>query len=393
MIKRIDSMEGAVEGLRVVEIGQWIAAPYCCAILADLGADVIKIERPGRGDDQRHSPPFARGQSALFSQVNRNKRSVTLDLTSADGVASCKQLARVADVVIDNYRSGSLNRLGITYEALSKENPRLIYCAISGFGQSGPLSERAGMDLIAQSMSGLADLNADETGQPKKVPMAVADIPTGLYATIGILAALAARERTGKGQFIDVSLLESTLSLMPIETSIVALTGQNPRRYRERGFGNASPYQMFPTGDGWIALAAASQPLWESLCRVLDRGDLAEDGRFSSSRVRIQNSVELERILGDVFKTNSTGHWLDVLDRARIPAGPVLTTSEILAHPHMADRGFLVDVPGATAGLEKVAPAPIHFSGNPTRVRRGAPELGEHTEEVLAGMTGNRWPA
>lgn len=386
-------MVGAVEGLRVLEIGQWIAAPYCAAVLADLGADVIKVERPGRGDDQRHSPPFARGQSALFSQVNRNKRSVTLDLSTEEGVAACKTLAGLADIVIDNYRHGSLRRLGITYESLSAANAGLIYCAISGFGQSGALSERAGMDMIAQSMSGLADLNADENGQPRRLPMAVADISTGLYATIGILAALAARGRTGRGQFVDVSLLESTLSLMPIETSICTLTGQNPRRYRERGFGNASPYQIFPTQDGWLALAAASQPLWESLCRVIGCQDLPATERFASSADRIRNAAELEVILSDIFRTRPLSHWLDVLGAARIPAGPVMTTAEILSHPHMSARELVVEPAGAGAGLDKVVAAPIGLSSTPVSVRRGSPELGEHSQAVLAAVASNAWPA
>ncbi len=386
-------MIGAIEGLKVLEIGQWIAAPYCAAILADLGADVVKLERPGRGDDQRHSPPFARGQSALFSQVNRNKRSVSIDLASPDGAEACRKLAANADVVIDNYRLGALQRLGLTYDSVSHANPKLIWCAITGFGGSGSLKERAGMDMIAQAASGLADLNTDDTGQPRRLPMAVADISTGLYAAIGILAALAARQKTGRGQLIDVSLLESTLSLMPIETSICLLTGRNPNKYRERGFGNASPYQIFQTADGWLALAAASQPLWEDLCQVLEASALRDDPRFATSADRIGNAAALEQALGGIFQRRPTDEWLKVLDAARIPAGPVMTTQGILSHAHIRDRGLLASTTASPSGLETVVSTPIRLSDTPVEVRRGSPNLGEHTVEVLAAARNNSWPA
>lgn len=386
-------MAGALVGLKVLEIGQWIAGPYCGMVLSDLGADVIKIERPGRGDDQRHSPPFVDGESSLFRQVNRNKRSVALDLTTKAGMETCIRLASEADVVIDNFRSGTLARYGLDAAELTARHPRLIYCAISGFGRSGELSTRSGMDLIAQAASGIISLNVDETGRPSKIPMAVADISTGLYAVIGILAALASREKSGVGQILDLSLLESLLSMMPSETANCLSTGRDPLPYTRRGSRNAAPYQVLRTKDGWIAIAAAAQPLWERLCRIIGCTSLLDDARFSSNATRIENSVVLEELLETLLVQRCSAEWLSEFDKAGIPASEVLSMSEILTHPHLAARGLIATPNTPAATSSSAVMTPISFSQTPVRFASAAPLLGEHTADVLAELVVPGWPA
>lgn len=386
-------MVGALDGLKVLEIGQWVAAPYCAAILGDLGADVIKIERPGGGDDQRLSPPLAAGQSALFNQMNRNKRSVTLDLDSEAGRADCLALAAAADVVISNFRPGTIAKLGLSYEAVAARNPRVIYALITGFGIEGPLAHRAGMDLIAQAMSGMMLLTATPEGRPGRVPMAAADISTGLYATIGILAAITAREKSGRGQMVDFALLDSMLAMMPMETAGYFATGANPPRYHLRKTANAAPYNVFATADGYITVVAAAQPLWESLCRVIGREDLNQDPRFSSSGARINHVKELEAILIPIFQAEPSEIWLAKLDAARVPTSPVLELEEILTHPHFAARNTAVTPPEGATAVQKVIPAPIRMADTPVRVHRAAPAAGEDTEAALAHLhAGKGWP-
>ena len=385
-------MPGALDGLKVLEIGQWVAAPYCAAILADLGADVIKIERPGGGDDQRLSPPLAAGQSALFNQMNRNKRSVTLDLDSAAGRADCLALANAADVVISNFRPGTIARLGLGYDVVAASNPRVIYALITGFGIEGPLADRAGMDLIAQAMSGMMLLTAAPDGRPGRVPMAAADISTGLYATIGILAAIAAREKTGRGQQVDFALLDSMLAMMPMETAGYFATGKNPPRYHRRETANAAPYNVFATSDGYITVVAAAQPLWEALCRVINRTDLNDDPRFASSGARIGHVKELEAVLAPIFAGDSSESWLRRLDAARIPTSPVLELEQILNHPHLAARNTSVAPPAGFSAQQRVIPAPIRMAATPVRVHRAAPAAGEDTEAALAHLhAGKGW--
>ena len=387
-------MTGAIAGLKVLEVGQWVAAPYCTAILADLGADVIKVERPGRGDDQRLSPPYAAGQSALFNQMNRNKRSVVLDLDSAEGRAVCVDLAVAADVVVSNFRPGTIDRLGLGYAALAARNPRLVYTLITGFGTAGPLAERAGMDLIAQAMSGMMLLAASPEGRPGRVPMAAADISTGLYATIGILAALAARERTGRGQVVDLALLDSMLAMMPMETGGYFATGRNPPRYHRRETANAAPYNVFATADGFVTVVAAAQPLWEALCRVIGREDLNADPRFCGSGERIRHVKELEAVLAPIFQADTSANWLARMDAARIPCSPVLELEEILTHPHLAARATHVEPPQGPARAQRVVAAPIRMSDTPVHVHRSAPSHGQDTDAVLAKLrAGATWPA
>ena len=342
-------MTAALTGLKILEIGQWVAAPYCTAVLADLGADVIKVERPGSGDDQRLSPPYAAGQSALFNQMNRNKRSLTLELDTAEGRAICLDLAAAADVVVSNFRPGTIEKLGLGYEAVSSRNPRVIYALITGFGIEGSLADRAGMDLIAQAMSGMMLLTANPEGRPGRVPMAAA----GYFAS-----------------------------------------GQNPPRYHLRKTANAAPYNVFQTGDGWVTVVAAAQPLWESLCRVIGREDLNHDPRFSSSGSRIQNVLALEAVLTPIFLADTSANWLARMDAARIPCSPVMELEEILNHPHLAARNTHVAPPDGPATVQRVVVAPIRMSDTPVSIHRSAPALGQDTAAILAQLESSKeWPA
>ncbi|MSO65607.1 MAG: CoA transferase [Alphaproteobacteria bacterium] len=388
------TVRGALAGIKVVEMGQWVAAPYCTALLADMGADVIKVEKPGVGDDQRHSPPFVGDEGALFMQINRNKRSVVLDLATPEGGALCRQLTQGADVLVSNFRSGTMERLGFAYTALAATNPRLIYCVISGFGLTGSLRHRAGMDLIAQAMSGIALLNASETGQPRIVPLAVADISTGVFAALAILAALLARAQTSQGQVVDLSLIESMLSMMPMQTATYFATGADPLRFGSPGIGNAAPYQIFPTRNGWMAIAAAAQHLWESLCSVLGCTDILADPRFQSNASRIAHNRELAEALNRILVTQDTQHWIERMDQAKIPASPVLALSEILEHGHLLTRGTVWKSPEPAASQRGAVLAPIQFSATPISLKRPAPRLGQDTDKIVAALKAQApWPA
>lgn len=381
----------ALAGLRVVEFGQWIAAPCSAAILADLGADVIKVEKPRGGDDQRHSPPFVEGESALFMQMNRNKRAITLDLQSAQDHARALRLASHADVVLNNFRAGSLESHGLGYEDLRRVNPSVIYCAISGFGREGPLAGRAGMDLIAQAASGVMVMNRDDTGRPQRIPIAIADLATGLYATIGILAAVSARQRTGQGQFLDLALLDSLLAMLPYETASFLGTGQAPDRYRKVGSGNAAPYQVFATQDGWLVIVAVAQHLWVRLCEELERPDLLSDPRFATNASRIEHSVALEGELEKTLRLRTTAEWMRRLEARSIPCSEVLTLADILTHEHVRARRFVAG--GEGTGLPSTVVMPMQFSATPPALHRPAPLPGEHTDEVLGRLDAeDGWP-
>ncbi len=388
------TQRSALAGLKVLELGQWVAGPYCTALLGDLGADVIKIEKPHIGDDQRHSPPFIDGECALFMQINRNKRSLVLDLSLPEDRARCKTLALSADVVVDNLRPGVLKKMGLAYADLAPDNPRLVYCAVSGFGATGELAARAGMDLIAQAMSGVMMLNKSDEGRPQRLPIALADLSTAMHATIGILAALQARHSSGRGQFIDLSLLDGLLSIMPLEISAYLATGAEPPRYDMRISRNAVPYQVFPTQDGWIAWVAGSDALWQRSCDVLGCAHLAHDERFNTNGARVLNGRELEALLEQIFLTQSTAHWLEKADRERIPVSPVFTLPDIMEHPHLAQRETLMSLQKDGRPAQRAVLSPLKMDSTPVRFTKLSPRLGEHTQDILAKLQDSGgWPA
>lgn len=370
-------MTSALQGLRVVELGQWIAAPYCTSLLADFGAEVVKVEKPG-GDDQRRSgPPTPQGDSAFFSVLNRNKRSVVLDFAVPQDCEACLRLIESADIVVENYRPGVLSRFGLDYEALSARYPRLIYCSISGFGQTGPMRAEGGFDLVAQAMSGLASICGRIDGPPEKMPIPLVDVSTGLFATIGVLTALQARHATGRGQLVDISLMESALSLAPLDIGHVLATGANPPRLGDASR-NAAPYQIFPTKDSAIALGAASQHLWERTCQLIGRSDLLQDARFATNLLRMEHIRELAPEISAALRLETTAHWLQAFKEVGVPVGPVLGFCEALNMPQLQERQLVRRPESPDNGDFPSLVAPVRLTDTPARLRIGAPRLGQH---------------
>lgn len=372
----------ALSHLKVLDLTSNLSGPYCAMILADQGADVIKIERPEVGDDMRLTPPFIGGESAPFMTANRNKRSVILDLKTKEGLADFERLAADADILIENFKPGTAERIGIGYEAMRTLNPRLIYCSISGFGQTGPYASRGGFDLISQAMTGLAAVCGPEDGPPHRLPIPVTDICAGMNGAIGILTALAAREKTGRGQQVDVSLYETGIALGFYEGAAYFATGETPEKLGQRHRGSA-PYQIFATADGHIAIGAAAQRFWSLTCKVIGCEELVEDPRFVSKADRVRNNRELVAIMEKRLAGKTTQEWFDLLDAAGIPAGPVMNHKQMYDDPQAIARGMAVEVDHPSAGKSRVIGVPIKLSETPGGVRRPAPRHGEHTDEIL----------
>ncbi len=380
-----NSAAGPLAGLRVLELANFMAGPFCGLILADLGADVIKVEPPGTGDLTRQTPPFQNGESAGFLALNRNKRSLTLNLKHPTGRDLFLRLVETADVLIENFRPGTMADLGLDYPTLAARNPRLVYCAISGFGQTGPERDRPGLDLIVQAMSGLMSLTGEPDRPPVKIGVPLADLTTALFAANGIQAALRARDRLGVGQYLDLSLFESALALAVWETSSYFATGQVPHRLGT-AHRNGAPYQAFPTADGFITIGAPSQRLFERLCAALDLPDLLTDPRFATPADRKANEQPLAEIISARTRREPSAVLLDRLQRAGVPAGPIWTIAEALASPQVAARGLIWETEHPSAGPVRLVGSPLHLSQTPATLRRPAPRLGEHTAEVLGAL-------
>lgn len=378
------SAAGPLAGLKVIELCHVMAGPVCGLMLADMGAEVIKVEKMPDGDDTRRmAPPRIEDQSAAFMMMNRNKRGIAVDLKNEDGRNVLHRLLAGADIVTENYRRGTLERLGLGYEALRKDNPRLIYCAISGFGRSGPYADRGGFDLIAQGMSGLMSITGEGPGRPPvKVGAPVTDITAGILAAMGVLGALHARSRTGEGQMVDTSLFEAGIVQTYWQSAIALATGIAPGPLGSAHPLNA-PYEAFETADGWITIGAANQASWLRLIEVLKRQDLTEDPRFQENAGRIQNREALARALAAEFKSRGSAEWLAVLECAKVPAGPVFDILEMQSDPQTIAREMVVETAHTSLGPVKTLGAPVKFSATPAAVRRGAPFFGEHTREVL----------
>jgi len=375
---------GPLAGIKVIELCHVMAGPACGVMLADMGAEVIKVEKiPGGDDTRRTVPPEVGDEAASFLMMNRNKRGIAVDLKTEDGKRVVRRLLKDADVVTENYRRGAMERMGLGYEALKAENPRLIYCAISGFGRSGPYADRGGFDLIAQGMSGLMSITGEGPGRPPvKVGSPVTDITAGILAAMGILAALHARGRTGEGQMVDTSLFEAGIALTYWQSAIALATGVAPGPMGSAHPLNA-PYEAFETSDGWITLGAANQATWLRLVELLGQPQLARDARFAESSGRIQNRIALAETLAPEFRKRSSAEWLAALERAKIPAGPVLDILQMQADPQTLARDMVVEAEHSKLGPVKTLGAPVKFSATPGGVRRGAPVFGEHTREVL----------
>ncbi len=372
-------------GVRVLELANFMAGPYCAMLLADLGADVIKIENPDGGDHSRATPPFLDGQSAGFLALNRNKRSLALNLKHPEGRGIFLKLADRADVVIENFRPGTTRDLGIDYETLSARNPRLVYCAVSGFGQTGPYSHRPGLDLIIQGMSGLMSITGEPGRPPVKVGVPVADLTAALFAANAIQAALLARERTGLGQYIDISLLEAAVALEVWETASFFATGEVPGPLGSAHRVSA-PYQAFKTADGYITIGATTVRHWTIFCQVLGLEHLEKDPRFATLAARKANEKVLAELIEAVTQTQTSEYWYRRFEEAGIPCGIINTIDRVAADEHLQARGFIVDLPHPTLGRVRATGSPIHFSRTPVRLGRAGPLLGEHNAEVLGEL-------
>ncbi len=382
----MDVPKGPLDGVRVIELAHIMAGPVCGLMLADLGADVIKVEKPEGDDSRRFLPPDVNGESAAFMMLNRNKRSIVLDLKGEQDREIIRRLLRDADVVIENYRRGTMERLGLGYDVLSADNPGLIYCEISGFGRSGPYADRGGFDLIAQGMSGLMSITGEAPDRPPvKVGAPVTDITAGILAALGVCAAYARRLQTGEGQRVDTSLFEAGIVHTYWQSAIALATGISPGPMGSAHPLNA-PYQAFATADGWINVGAANQRNWERMARAIGAPELTDDPRFSSNRLRMENLAALVERLTLVFRSRPTAEWLTVLEAAEVPAGPVLSIGAMHGDPQALARDMVVEVEHPVAGATKAIGLPLKFSETPGAIRRPAPLLGEHTAEVLAEL-------
>jgi crotonobetainyl-CoA:carnitine CoA-transferase CaiB-like acyl-CoA transferase len=376
---------GPLSGVKVIELAHIMAGPTCGLMLADMGADVIKVEKvPGGDDSRRFLPPDIDGESAAFMMMNRNKRGIAVNLKEDGGKEVLKRLLKTADVVIENYRIDTMDRLGLGYDDLKKENPGLIYCAISGFGRTGPYAERGGFDLIAQGMSGLMSITGEGPGRPPvKMGAPITDITAGILAAMAVSAAYVHKLKTGEGQKIDTSLFEAGIVHTYWQSAIGLATGTAPGPLGSAHPLNG-PYQAFQTADGWLTLGAANQKNWLRLLEVLDAPEIADDPRFRENSDRMTHLKELESLLNEIFIRHSTEDWVSRLEAAGVPAGPVLNVNQMHEDPHALARDMIVEVPHSRLGLVKTIGLPVKFSATPGKVATGAPVYGQHSREVLA---------
>ena len=375
----------ALAGIRVLELGNFMAGPFCGMLLGDLGADVIKVENPKGGDFTRSAAPFVDGESAGFLAVNRNKRSIAIDLKAERGREIFLELVRRSDIVVENLRPGTLDDLGIGYAVLDQVNPRIIFSSASGFGQTGPYKDRAALDLIVQGMSGLMSITGEEGRPPVKVGVPISDLSAAIFGAYAILAALRVRDREGVGQQIDVSLLESAIALEAWETSSYLATGDVPRPLGSAHRVNA-PYQAFRTADGHVTIGATTPGNWHAFCASLGLESLEHDARFAKVHDRRRNYKDLAEIIENVTVTRSSEHWYKGLEQAGVPCGVLYTVDQVLADEHVRARGVVREVDHAKIGKVRVTGSPVRFSRTPVRVERAGPMLGEHTREILGEL-------
>jgi len=379
-----EELSGPLKGMRVIELAHIMAGPVCGLMLADMGADVVKVEKIGTGDDSRRFlPPAIEGESAAYMMMNRNKRGIALNLKHDDGKAVLIRLLQDADVVIENYRHDTMARLGLDYETLKRINPGLIYCEISGFGRTGPYKERGGFDLIAQGMSGLMSITGEAAGRsPVKIGPPITDITAGILGAMGVSAAYASKLQTGLGQRVDTSLFEAGITHTFWQSAIAFATGVAPEPMGSAHPLNA-PYQSIATNDGWVNVGAANQANWIGMLKVIDAEHLGDDARFATNIDRMAHRTELIEELESVFTTRSTDAWVQLLNDAGIPAGPILDVVQMHEDEQVISREMVTEVEHAKAGTVKTLGAPVKFHGTPGGVKRAAPVLGQHSAEVL----------
>jgi crotonobetainyl-CoA:carnitine CoA-transferase CaiB-like acyl-CoA transferase len=383
---------GPLRGLRVFDLTRVLAGPTCVQMLGDLGAEVIKIEKPGSGDDTRgFAPPFMPGsrESAYFVGVNRNKQSVTLDISQPEGQAIAKTLLSHCDILVENFKVGALAKYGLGYEQLRGEFPGLIYCSITGFGQTGPYAPRPGYDSLIQAMGGVMSLTGEPDGLPQKVGVPVGDLFAGLYGCIGILAALRHKERTGQGQQIDIGMLDTSVAWLANQGMNYLATGENPARLGNQ-HPNIVPYQVFPTADGHVVLSVGNDPTFRRFCVNFDLPDLPDDPRFATNAARVENRQLVTDTLTPVLQKHPTAWWVERLESLKIGCGPINKLSDVFSDPQVLARGMVLDLPhaGCESGQIRVIANPVRLSETPVDYRRSPPLLGADTDNVLGGLLG-----
>jgi formyl-CoA transferase len=392
-------MSGPLSHIRVLDLSRVLAGPWAGQNLADLGAEVIKVERPGKGDDSRgYAPPFLKdpqgrdtGESAYFCAANRGKKSITVNLARPEGQRIVCELAKRSDVLLENYKVGDLARYGLGYDDLKPLNPGLIYCSVTGFGQTGPYRERPGYDFMAQGMGGLMSVTGERDdlpgGGPQRVGVPIIDLTTGMYASIAVCAALAHRSVTGRGQWIDVALFDSCAAFLANQAMNYFATGESPGRLGN-AHPNIVPYQTFATKDGNIILACGNDNLFNKFCEVAGCMELARDARFSANAARVKNRDEITRLLAGVFAQRATREWVELLDAAGVPNGPINNVEQVFKEPQALARGLRIELEHATAGKVSLVASPMRFSETPIDGTRAPPVLGQHTEEILRDTLG-----
>lgn len=375
-----------LSGIRVLDLSRILAGPTCTMLLGDLGAEIIKVERPGAGDDTRTwGPPFAGGEAAYYLCCNRNKKSITIDLKNPRGVELVKELAKVSDVLVENFTPGLTKRFGLDYDTLKTLNPRMIYCSITAYGQDGPYRDRPGYDMVLSAVGGLMWITGEHDGNPCKVGVAITDVHTGVHASGAIMASLYWRERSGKGQYIDCSLLDIQASALANIASNYLVDGREAKRW---GTAHESivPYQVFNTRDHPIAIAAANQKLWENLCKVLGRTGWLKDPRFETNPKRVENREVLIPLVAGVLSEKTCDEWLELLVAASVPCGPVNNMERLFSDPQILHRNMIAEVPHPTIGTLKLCGIPIKYSETPGVIRNPPPLVGEHTSEILENV-------
>src|SRR5688572_5375496 len=388
-------MAGPLSHIRVLDLSRVLAGPWAGQNMADLGAEVIKIERPGAGDDSRaFGPPWVKDRagrdtsdSAYFTSANRGKKSVTVNIASADGQALVRELARASDVLIENYKYGDLARYGLGYGEVREVNPGLVYCSVTGFGQTGPYRERPGYDFMIQGMGGMMSITGEPDDEPQRAGVPIADIITGMYASIAVCAALAHRERTGIGQHLDLALLDSQIALLAYQNTNYFATGVPPKRIGNL-HPNIVPYQPFRAADGELILACGNDNLYRKFCEAAGCPELATDARFATNGKRVENRAELTRLLSAVFKKRSKREWLELLEAAGVPNGPINDLAQVFEEPQVKARGVRMELEHPAAGKLPMVASPMRFSATPPDYKRAPPVLGQHTAEVLREVLG-----
>jgi CoA:oxalate CoA-transferase len=382
-------VESPLSGIKVLDTTRVLSGPFCTMLLSDLGAQVVKVESPGRGDMARRMGPEAGGDSAYFMSVNRGKQGVALDIFTKPGQELFRRLAQRADVVVENYVPATMARLGLDYPRLQAINPRLIYASISGFGQDGPYAQRPALDIIVQAMGGIMSVTGESDSPPQRPGASLGDSTAGLFTALAIVSALHQRQRTGTGQQIDISMLDCQVTMMENAFSRYFATGQEPGRIGSR-HPAASPFQAFATSDGHlvVALLTDDTATWHGFCAAIERDDLAQNPRFGDNASRLRNHHLLEPILAELFRTLPTQHWLTRLEAAHVPCGPVNSVAQVAHDPQVAHRGMLAEIPHGSLGSWRVANTPFKLSGGHTGPQGSAPGLGEHTEAVLSEWLG-----